>query len=54
MYVCDAKFLNQIAKCEAAMENMLQVSDTFVFPDAEFNCFFVTGEVWVIPDWGES
>lgn len=46
MFVCDAKFLNQIAKCEAAIvENMLQVSDTFVFPDAEVKCFFVTGEV---------
>lgn len=56
MFFGDAKFLDQIGKCAETpiVKDVMQVSDAFVFPGVEVKCFFVTSDVGIIPNWGES
>ena len=56
MFSGDAKFLDQIGKRAETpiVYHVLQVADAFVFPGAEVKCFFVTSDVGIIPNWGES
>ena len=55
MFVVDTKFLDQVHKYGefAIVKNVLQMSNTFVFPGAGVKWFLVAGEVGVIANWGE-